>query len=333
MKFGVLGYRHSHIEIFVSEMIQMGHEFLGVCEKVPELAKDLAERYNVPLFSEEEQLFALKPDIIGTSAINNQKIEVIEACRSHGIHIMADKPIVTNMKDYNRLVEIIKEGSIQIGMMLTERFNPPIFSLYNLIKEGKLGKIINLSIMKPHKLNAPSRSDWHFSKEENGGIIIDLLIHDFDLLRWLTGCEVAECMGYVKKGEHKNYPDFYDSVQLTVRMDNDVTATLESDWWIPDLYRNYGDGRIFCAGTEGRVEVRTVEDLTDPNRKPVTIFMDNDGSCTTCDEASIPTSITEDFINRIEGKGDPIITHTDIMKCTYETLIADQGAKEIKKTW
>lgn len=329
MKFGILGYRHSHIEDFVQEMLHLGHEFLGVCEKESDLAKPLAHSYGVPLFTEEEQLFSLKPDIIGTSAINSHKISVIESCRDHGVHIMADKPLVTNMKDYTRLAEIIKEGSINIGMMLTERFNPSIYTLHYMIKEGRLGKLVNISIMKPHKLNAKARSEWHFSKKDNGGLIIDLLVHDFDLLRWLTESEIGECTGYIKKVGNKDYPSFYDSTQLAVRMENNITATLETDWWIPDLYRNYGDGRIFCVGTKGRVEVRTVEDLTDPERRPLLIFMDSDGSCTVC-PALIPlVTITEDFINRIHGKKNCIITHSDILKCTYATLIADQDAKVI----
>jgi len=332
MRFGVWGYRHPHIGDFIREMLKLGHEFVGVCEKEPDLAKPLAEVFKVPLFTDEEWLFSLKPDIIGTSAVNSSKISIIESCAAHGIHVMADKPAVTNVEDYERLARTVNEGSVQIGLMLTERFNAPIYALHKLITEGRLGRLVNISIMKPHKLNALSRSKWHFSKHDNGGLIVDLLVHDFDLLRWLTGSEIAECKGYIKKGGNKRHPDFFDSTQLAVRMDNDVTATLEADWWIPDKYRNYGDGRIFCVGTEGRVEVRTVEDLTDPERRPLTIFMDSDGGCTICPLAEPALTLTEDYINRIHGMKDCIITHSDILKCTYAALRADREAKKIVVT-
>ena len=38
------------------------------------------------------------------------------------------------------------------------------------------------------------------------------MIHDFDLLRWLTGSEVAKTVGMMKVGDRKDYPDLYDDV-------------------------------------------------------------------------------------------------------------------------
>jgi predicted dehydrogenase len=229
MKFGILGCRHAHIEIFVREMLDLGHEFVAICEMVPDIAKPLAEKYNVPLLGSEEEFFEKRPAVVGTSAVNNEKIRVIEACRAHGAHVIADKPIVTNLKDFQRLKDVIDEGAIEVGLMLTERFSPPVYTLRKMIQEGILGKLISFSMMKPHRLNEKSRAPWHFSKTENGGITIDLLIHDFDLLRWFTGSDTEQIAGYVKKSSYDKYPDFNDSVQTVVKMKDGTIATLEAD--------------------------------------------------------------------------------------------------------
>jgi Oxidoreductase family, C-terminal alpha/beta domain./Oxidoreductase family, NAD-binding Rossmann fold. len=199
MKFGVYGCRHGHIEDFIKEMLQLGHEFLGIYETELDIAEGIADKYDVPLFDKGEDLLKLKPEILGTSAVNNQKIDIIELCNENGIHVMADKPIATSREDYGRLEKVINEGRIQVGMMLTERFNPPIYALWKMIREGKLGEIVSFAIMKPHKLREKTRAPWHFSKKENGGIAIDLLIHDVDLLHWFTGSEIVSCGGYIKK--------------------------------------------------------------------------------------------------------------------------------------
>jgi predicted dehydrogenase len=327
MKFGVLGCRHAHIEIFIREMLDLGHELIGICERVPDIAKALADKYGAPLLDNEKEFFDRKPQVVGTSAVNNEKIRVIVACREHGVHVIADKPIVTNMEDFHRLKKIMDEGAIEVGLMLTERFSPPIYTLKKMIQEGVLGELISFSTTKPHRLNEKSRAPWHFSKAENGGIVIDLLIHDFDLLRWFTGSDTEEISGYVKKSAYKKYPDFYDSVHTVVKMKDGTIATLEADWWTPDGYWSWGDGRIFCTGTLGKAEIFTtgVEDHREPCGRLVT----KDKGIYMFENIKPPVTITEDFLNRIEGKKNVIITGKDILDATLDTLKADTALTRI----
>lgn len=321
MKFGILGCRHPHIEMFVQEMLDLGHEFVAICETEPDIAQSMVAKYHVPLLTDEEEFFAFNPKVVGTSAINNEKIKVIEACRAHDVHVMVDKPIVTNMEDYKRLKEIMEEGVIQVGLMLTERFSPPIYTLWSMIKKGVLGELISLTITKPHKLNEKSRAPWHFSKVQNGGIAIDLLIHDFDLLRWFTNSEMENCAGFMKKSALPNHPDFYDCVHTLIKMENSVIATLEADWWTPDSYWTWGDGRIFCTGTLGRAEIRVAGDVD--NKNPYGLLVTKDEEYHVYDNIEPSVTLTEDFLRRIEGKEDVIITSQDILKATYDTLVID----------
>ncbi|NLO82199.1 MAG: Gfo/Idh/MocA family oxidoreductase [Clostridiales bacterium] len=328
MRFGVYGCRHGHINDFIKEMLELGHEFLGIYETEPDIAKGLASKYNVPLFADGMELLKLKPDILGTSAVNNRKIDVIELCNKEGIHIMVDKPIITSRKACERLEAIINEGRIQIGMMLTERFNSPIYGLWKMIQEGKLGEIVSFTIMKPHKLLEKTRAPWHFSKEENGGIAIDLLIHDVDLLRWFTGSEVASCHGYIKKTGYPQYDTFYDSVNVLIKMENGVVANLEADWWMPDSYFTYGDGRIFCVGTKGRAEIRTTGD-GETKGKPYGLWIRDKEGYERCEEVSVPITLTQDFINRIEGKGKAIISNHDVLMSSRAIIEIDESLEKI----
>lgn len=321
MKFGILGCRHAHIELFIGEMLDLGHQLVAICEKTPDIAKPLADKYGVPLLTQEKDFFALKPLVVGTSAVNNEKIDVIEICERYGIHVIADKPIVTNMDDYKRLKKITDAGVIEVGLMLTERFSPPIYALWKMVQEGVLGELISFSMTKPHKLNEKSRASWHFSKHQNGGIVIDLLIHDFDLIRWFTGSQMEDCAGYVKKNTTLHYPEFYDSVHTVVKMENGVLATLEADWWTPDAYFTWGDGRIFCTGTLGRAEIRATGDQN--NKSPYGLLVTRDKECRMYDNIKPPVTLAEDFLNRIEGKKDVLISTQDVLNATYDTLVAD----------
>lgn len=326
MKFGILGCRHAHIELFIQEMLDLGHELIAICEMIPDIAQPLADKYGVPMLTDEKDFFDLKPQVIGTAAVNNEKIDVIETCRAHSVHVIADKPIVTNMDDFQRLKKIMDEGVIEVGLMLTERFSPPIYALWKMVQDGVLGEIISFSMTKPHKLNEKARAPWHFSKTQNGGIVIDLLIHDFDLLRWFTGSEMEHLAGYVRKSTSPKYPEFYDSVHTVVKMKSGVIATLEADWWTPDAYWTWGDGRIFCTGTLGRAEIRATGDQN--NKSPYGLLVTRDNDCKVYENIIPPVTLAEDFINRIKGNKDVIITAQDVLNATHDTLVADHKLRE-----
>jgi len=328
MRFGILGCQHGHIVIFIEEMLKLGHTFIGIYETDVWLADALAKKYNVPLLSSTDDFFALKPDIVGTSAVNSQKINVIESCAKRGIHIMVDKPLVTDMKGYERFLKVIDERNALVGLMLTERFNPPIYTAWKMIKENKLGEPISFNFLKPHKLSEKSRPSWHFSRKDNGGLVIDLLIHDFDLLQWFTQSSIEECHGYLKKTGYSEYPQFYDSVNVIAKTKNGVVATFEADWRMPDAYWSWGDGRIFCVGSYGRLEIKTVGDIN-IDKKPFALSVTRDKELSTIENEAVPSTLTEDFLKRISGEKDVIIKEEDIINATYATLIADRGIIEI----
>lgn len=327
MKFGALGWAHDHAELFVREMKALGHEFIGICEyDNPKIGK-VTEKYNVPIISDEELLASA--DILCTTAINNQKIDIIEKCSELGKHIFVDKPLVVNLNDYKRLEKVINEGKIQVGFMLTERFDPAIYTLKKIIDSGDLGEIVSFTSFGPHKLGS-SRPDWHFDEELCGGIINDVLVHHIDLFRWFTKSEVKEVQGYMSKSGSPEYPDFYDSANLMVLSENHIVGHLETDWWQPIAPDNYGDARVICVCTNGRATVKTADPAAGQDDWYVCLSTTAEKN-TIPENIQLPHSLTEDFLKRIEGSKDVIISNDDILKSTYSTLIANQQVTRVKK--
>ncbi|MGN7455457.1 Gfo/Idh/MocA family protein [Paenibacillus pasadenensis] len=330
MTFGILGCEHAHIGVFLEEMLALGHVCAGIYDpRHTALASQLAAQHQVPLLSECDRLLAEEVKLIGTSAIHNEKIEVIETCERHGKPVMVDKPAVTDREGYRRLKAVMDRGVIQVGMLLTERFQPAIHALKQLIDRGDLGQLVSIGIRKPHRLSPESRPPWFFSKTQSGGIIVDLLIHDFDLLRWLTGSEIRHAEGVAVKRILPEHPDFYDAASLQVLMDNGLVAQLYADWHTPRQSWTWGDGRIFVAGTRGSAECRLAGDplaigaqaepllLTATHTEPfVQARLDS------------PPSITADFLKRLEG-GDSILTGEDILASVKAAIDADERSRFI----
>ena len=184
-----------------------------------------------------------------------------------------------------------------------------------------MGDIIHISMRKPHRLNPESRPAWHFDRGQSGGIINDLFVHDFDLLRWLTGREVETTSGYLAKHILPEYPTFYDAAGVQVFMAGGITAQLYADWHTPAGSWTWGDGRIFITATRGMAEIRLEGDPLLSSDEVALVITDQE-------LRSLPLtppafSLSQDFLNRVEGEAG-LITHDDIYKASEATVTADE---------
>lgn len=324
-RFGVYGCQHAHIAGFVDQMIALGATCVGIYEPdSPGLAKNISERHGIPLVDDPAAFLDESVRIIGSSAVNNRKIDVIEWCDRHGKHVMVDKPVITNRDQLQRLEAVIDKGNIQVGMLLTERFRASISTLKRAIDEGRFGRIVSITMRKPHRLAPASRHAWHFSKEENGGLVIDLFVHDFDLLRFLTGEEVAAVHSQLAKHIAPEHPTFYDTATAQVMMSNGTLAQLYTDWHTPSKSWTWGDCRIFVTGTNGCAKLRLSGDPS-VGKEELYFQVTNDEPFARVELSKPDTNITEDFIRRIEHKPS-VLSHRDIVETCRATVLADEGA-------
>ncbi len=171
-KFSIIGCQHAHIEIFfIEEMRALEYECAGIYEQENEKLADQLRK------SSGFQLSLKKRDPAGSGHRNRRlrldqqrkKIDIIELCERHGKHVMVDKPAVTGRSDYERLVSVRERGKIQVGMLLTERFTPPVYTLKKLIEQGILGSLVSVGIRKPHRLNPGLRPEWFFFERAEWG--------------------------------------------------------------------------------------------------------------------------------------------------------------------
>ncbi|SDM82735.1 Predicted dehydrogenase [Paenibacillus sp. yr247] len=327
-QFSIIGCQHAHIGIFINEMLELGYTCAGIYENENHgLARSFSEKFGIPIIEDKEILLGDSIEIVGCASINDEKIDIIELCESRGKHVMLDKPAVTSPEGLARLRAVIERGQIQIGMLLTERFHPAIYTLKKQIEQGVLGDIVSMGMRKPHRLDVSKRPAWFFSKQQSGGILIDLLVHDFDLLRWFTGKEIEKIEGFIGKTMLPEYPTFYNTTNLQVVMEDCIVAQLYADWHTPVRSWTWGDGRIFATGTEGFAELRL---QGDPFVKEdgIMIQLTNQEPAELVPLIDPPCSITEDFIRRIQGQ-DAILTQEDIMKTTEATITADGQANYV----
>jgi scyllo-inositol 2-dehydrogenase (NAD+) len=172
--------------------------------------------------------------------------EVIMAAAAAGKNIFSEKPLSQNLAACDQALAAVQKAGVKLQMGFMRRFDPPYVAAKQKILEGIIGK--------PVMFKATSRDPWRtsleFAKRENsGGLIVDMGVHDFDLARWLMGAEVSRvysegtCLAFP---ELKDVGDI-DNTVINLRFANEAVGNI-------DISRNavYGyDIRTEVLGTEG----------------------------------------------------------------------------------
>ncbi|MGH0053463.1 MAG: Gfo/Idh/MocA family protein, partial [Sphaerochaetaceae bacterium] len=147
-----------------------------------------------------------------------------------------------------------------------------------LIEQGKLGKILSVTILAPHRLNKTSRPEWFFNEKENGGILIDIGSHQLEQFLTYTGAKQAKVLeSSIANYNNPEHPNFSDYGHCTLLADNGSVCHFRVDWFTPNGLRAWGDGRVFVVGTKGTVEVRKYLDVARSEVGDQVYFVDDEG--------------------------------------------------------
>lgn len=129
-----------------------------------------------------------------------------------GKHIFCEKPLGLKLDDIDRALDAVKKANVKLQLGFVRRFDHNHKKVHDVVASGKLGK--------PHLVKVCSRDPEPPSEAYvavSGGIFMDMMIHDFDMARYLAGSDVVEVMAY---GANLIDPCFakYDDVDTAIVM-------------------------------------------------------------------------------------------------------------------
>lgn len=321
LKFGLIGLEE-HVRFILGDLKKIsGLELVGIVEKDKKRHSSLKEEYKVPIYSDYQELFRQQEmQVVGICTPNNEKAEIILTCIAKGKHMITDKPLLTTMEDLKKVEEASRRSpKIKLSMLLTLRGTPSYRAVKGIIEEGKIGKIVSCYAKRSYRLRRESRPDWIFKRESSGCAMVEMAIHDIDIIRWITQTEVSEITAYHSNAGYKEEKTFEDNGQILLRMGNGIIAYIEHNRLIPKTGAS-SDNRLSIIGTEGIVEI-TQEDKVFlwTNEKPR-------------HEVFLPEtkSIFIDFIESIRENRNSIVTKDDIIISTRVSLLARESADQRK---
>lgn len=132
----------------------------------------------------------------------------------------------------------------------------------DLVKDGVIGRVIQVLGLGPHRLNAPARPGWFFERAKYGGILCDIGSHQIEQFLFYSGAKDATVsMAAVANYHHPAYPELEDFGEASLVADNGASSYFRVDWFTPNGLSTWGDGRTIILGTEGYIELRKYVDV------------------------------------------------------------------------
>jgi len=152
-------------------------ELIGVADSDTATAGQIAKKLNTEAFTDISRLFG-KVDAVSIVVPTVLHHRVAKQCLEQGIHILLEKPITTNLDQADELIRISGERGLVFQVGHIERFNPAVTAVKELLKS-------------PRYLSA-ERSAPFTVRCTDVNVVLDLMIHDLDIVMDLAGSEPRE---------------------------------------------------------------------------------------------------------------------------------------------
>ncbi|WP_368659510.1 Gfo/Idh/MocA family protein [Metabacillus halosaccharovorans] len=256
---------HGHIYGMCNGLMEAGATLKWVYDSDPEKVAQFVKVFPEVMPAESLDEVLSDPDIklVAGAAIPSKRSELGIKVMKAGKDYFTDKTPFTSMKQLEEAKEVVEQTGQKYMVYYSERLHVEgaVFA-GELIESGAIGRVIQVTGFGPHRLNAASRPDWFFKKEQYGGILCDIGSHQIEQFLFYAGCQDAKVLhSKIANYHNSEYPELDDYGDATLVGDNGATNYFRVDWFTPDGLSTWGDGRTFIIGTEGTIEIRKYVDL------------------------------------------------------------------------
>jgi predicted dehydrogenase len=171
---GHLGKEHARIH---AALAQAGRsQFVGICDIDEARSNAIAGQYSVQSISDWRSLIG-RVDAVSLAVPTESHAEIAGGMLEAGIHVLVEKPIARTVEEADAMIAAARKGDAILQVGHTERFNPAMIAL------------------RPH-VRAPVYFEIHrvgqfTARSLDIDVVLDLMIHDLDIVQWLVGEDVA----------------------------------------------------------------------------------------------------------------------------------------------
>ncbi len=209
---GVMGRNHARVLSDIRDF-----ELTAVFDPDAATADGVAGLYGAKAFTTAADFVAAGLDAAVVATPNRHHADLSVALLEAGIHVLVEKPIAATVADAQRMIDAGKANNRVLMVGQVERFNPAVEAVKRAIAGDE---VISIQITRVGPF--PPRMG-------EVGVVIDLAVHDIDIIRHLTDSEITEVQPLLARTRAERE----DTALLQFRLANGTIAHITTNWVTP----------------------------------------------------------------------------------------------------
>ncbi|MCH7921558.1 MAG: Gfo/Idh/MocA family oxidoreductase [Nitrospinae bacterium] len=151
-------------------------ELAGIVDTNEELVRGLAAQYNTTPYTDYRELFG-RVDLVSIAVPTSLHHSVAKEFLRNGMHVLLEKPITKDLEQAHELFAVAAEHEVVLHIGHVERFNGAVQELKKIVEKPILIEARRLGPFRP--------------RIEDDGVVLDLMIHDIDIILGLVAEPIA----------------------------------------------------------------------------------------------------------------------------------------------
>jgi myo-inositol 2-dehydrogenase/D-chiro-inositol 1-dehydrogenase len=227
----------------------------GIADPLPEAAAALSDATGAPVRTAEEMLRDPSIGAVLIATPTDTHADFIEAAAAEGKAILCEKPVDMSAERIRQTLARVEEAGVPLMIGFNRRFDPHFAALRQRLADGVAGAVELVTILSRDP--APPPTSYI---ERSGGLFRDMMIHDFDMARFLLGEEVVEvqAMGSALVDPAIGQAGDVDTAAVLLKTGSGKICQISNS-----RRATYGyDQRIEVHGSEGMLAAGNVHETT-----------------------------------------------------------------------
>lgn len=312
LRIGIVGSGFmgtTHAAAWVKTPVQIA----GICSVDQTKAKKLADQYGVKIYPTFDELVQ-DVDVVDICTPTHLHHEMVLQAAAAGKHIVCEKPLARTVAQGKEMIDACERAGVKLLVAHVVRFASAYVQAKAAVERGDVGNVAVMRFTRCGFKPGWASDNWLSDDKRSGGILLDLMIHDFDYARWVGG----EVVSVFTKSVRSRTPDAPEDYAITVlRHANGAISNVEGGWAYPaPIFRTSFE----IAGDAGLIE--QPPSSTDPLSIHLKQAAKSDGE----DVMMSSSPLREDpFVTQFKHFND-ILTGADV---PY-TVTAEDGLKAVQ---
>ena len=226
-----------------------------IADAVPQAAADLAMLYGAKIASVEDIMKAKDVNAVLIGSPTGFHAEQIQMASNNGKAIMCEKPVSMKVSTIEDTLKVVEKNKSTLMIGFNRRFDPNFAELEKIIRRGDIGEVEMATVISRDPAPPPAQY-----VKGSGGIFADMMIHDFDMARFLVGEEfvVVHALGAALVDKAIGEAGDVDTAAVQMQTASGKIAVITNS-----RRATYGyDQRMEVHGSLGMVHAKNVHNTT-----------------------------------------------------------------------